>query len=121
MKRALNSGSLSRIVEGDPNEMTDNEISVIRDNPSGKIEDIQVRGTGGVLESVLVERVAFTIKPTPTDAAVTVNNANRPAVIVAKGSTVSWSVSKTGYTPQSGSQAVSADTVKDVTLVATGS
>lgn len=121
MKRALNLGSLSRIVEGDPNEITDNEILVIRDNLSGKIEDIQVRGTGGILESVLVERVAFTIKPTPTDATVTVNNANRSTVVVAKGSTVSWSVSKTGYTPQSGSQVVSADTVKDVTLVSTGS
>ncbi|WEU69749.1 hypothetical protein [Kehishuvirus tikkala] len=116
MKRALNLGTLSRIVEGDPNEVTNNEILVIRDNLSGKIEDIQVRGTGGVLESVLVERVAFTIKATPTDATVTINNTNRDTVIVTKGSTVQWSVSKTGYTPQSGSQIVDADTVKDVTL-----
>lgn len=121
MKRALNLGTLSRIVEGDPNEVTDNEILVIRDNLSGKIEDIQVRGTGGVLESVLVERVAFTIKPTPADATVTINNSNRATVIVTKGSTVTWSVSKTGFTPQNGSQVVNADTVKDVTLVATGS
>lgn len=116
MKRALNLGTLSRIVEGDPNEVTDNEILVIRDNLSGKIEDIQVRGTGGALESVLVERVTFTIKATPTDATVTINNTDRITVAVAKGSTVQWSVSKTGYTPQSGSQVVNADTVKDVTL-----
>lgn len=31
MKRVLNLGSLSRIVEGDPNEITDDEILVIKD------------------------------------------------------------------------------------------
>lgn len=31
MKRTLNLGSLSRIVEGDPNEITDDEILVIKD------------------------------------------------------------------------------------------
>lgn len=34
MKRTLNLGSLSRIVEGDPNEVTVNEILVIKDEES---------------------------------------------------------------------------------------
>ena len=42
MKRVLNLGSLSRIVEGDPNEVTDDEMLVIRDKiVEGKIIDIQ--------------------------------------------------------------------------------
>lgn len=57
MKRALNLGTLSRIVEGDPNEVTNNEILVIRDNLSGKIEDIQVRGTGGALKDVTLAQI----------------------------------------------------------------
>lgn len=116
MKRVLNLGTLSRIVEGDPNEVTVNEILVIKDEATGKIKDIQVRGTGGVLESVLVERVAFTINATPANAIVTINNTNKNIVIVTKGSTVQWSVSKTGYTTQSGSQIVDADTVEKVAL-----
>lgn len=31
MKRVLNLGKLSRLVEGDPNEVTNDEILVIRD------------------------------------------------------------------------------------------
>lgn len=117
MKRVLNLGSLSRIVEGDPNEITENEILVIRDNSSGKIEDIQVRGSEG-LTSVLVKRVAFTIKPTPADAVVTINSANRQTIVVTAGSLVTWSVSKEGFTSQSGNQIITEDTVKDITLVA---
>lgn len=40
MKRVLNLGKLSRIVEGDPNEVTVNEIPVIEDEATGKIKDI---------------------------------------------------------------------------------
>lgn len=55
MKRTLNLGSLSRIVEGDPNEITDDEILVIKDKIiEGKIIDIQIRGTGGEMESLLL-------------------------------------------------------------------
>lgn len=44
MKRTLNLGSFSRIVEGDPNEITDDEILVIKDKIiEGKIIDIQKR------------------------------------------------------------------------------
>lgn len=44
----------SRIVEGDPNEVTVNEILVIKDEATGKIKDIQIRGTGGEMESLLL-------------------------------------------------------------------
>lgn len=54
MKRVINLGSLSRIVEGDPNEVTVNEILVIKDEATGKIKDIQRRGTGGEMESLLL-------------------------------------------------------------------
>lgn len=54
MKRTLNLGSLSRIVEEDPNEVTVNEILVIKDEATGKIKDIQIRGTGGEMESLLL-------------------------------------------------------------------
>lgn len=108
------------VFEGDPNLIAEGQILVIRDaSVEGKILDIQQR-VNSKMVSIMTEKVAFTIKATPTDATVTINNTNRDTVIVAKGSTVSWSVSKTGFTSQSGSQVVTADTVKDVTLVATG-
>lgn len=56
MKRVLNLGSLSRIVEGDPNEITDDEILVIKDKIiEGKIIDIQKR-VDGKLVSLITER-----------------------------------------------------------------
>lgn len=58
MKRTLNLGSLSRIVEGDPNEVTVNEILVIKDEATGKIKDIQIIGTGGEMESLLLTQPA---------------------------------------------------------------
>lgn len=42
MKRVLNLGKLSRLVEGDPNEVTNDEILVIRDpNNPEMILDVQ--------------------------------------------------------------------------------
>ena len=117
MKRTLNLGSLSRIVEGDPNEVTDNEILVIRDNLSGKIIDIQKR-VDGKLVSLITERYTYTINPTPADAVVVINGSTTKSIRAAKGHTVTWSVSKTGYVTQSGSDVISGDVLKNVTLVA---
>lgn len=60
--------------------------------------------------------VTFTINPTPSDATVTINNVVQNSVEVEKGSTVTWSVEKTGYVTQSGEEAVNEDTTKEVTL-----
>lgn len=49
MKRIIN----FKVVEGDPNEVTDNELLVIRDYDTGKIKDIQKRNSLGKLESII--------------------------------------------------------------------
>ena len=78
--------------------------------------------TGNINRSVTLETVptyTFTIKPNPTDATVTINGANRTSVTgLTSGTTVTWSVSKSGYTTQSGSQTISSDITKTITLVA---
>lgn len=51
MKRVFN----FKVVEGDPNEVTDNELLVIRDYDTGKIKDIQKRNSLGKLESIIVK------------------------------------------------------------------
>lgn len=117
MKRVLNLGSLSRIVEGDPNEITDDEILVIKDKIiEGKIIDIQKR-VDGKLVSLITERYTYTINPTPPDAVVVINGSTTKSIRAAKGHTVTWSVSKTGYVTQSGSDVISGDVLKNVTLV----
>ena len=113
MKRVLNLGNLSRIVEGDPNEITDDEILVIK----GKIIDIQKR-VDGKLVSLITEKYTYTINPTPADAIVVINGSTTKSIRAAKGHTVTWSVSKTGFVTQSGSDVISGDVSKDVTLVA---
>lgn len=116
MKRVLNLGSLSRIVEGDPNEITDDEILVIKDKIiEGKIIDIQKR-VDGKLVSLITEKYTYTINPTP--AVVVINGSTTKSVRAAKGHTVTWSVSKTGFVTQSGSDIISGDVLKNVTLVA---
>lgn len=53
MKRVLNLGKFSRLVEGDPNEVTNDEILVIRDpNNPEMILDVQKR-INGVLTSII--------------------------------------------------------------------
>lgn len=117
MKRVLNLGSLSRIVEGDPNEITDDEILVIKDKIiEGKIIDIQKR-VDGKLVSLITEKYTYTINPTPADAIVVINGSTTKSIRAAKGHTVTWSVSKTGSVTQSGSDVISGDVLKNVTLV----
>ena len=63
------------------------------------------------------EPVTFIINPTPSDATVKINNVVQNSVEVEKGSTVTWSVVKTGYVTQSGEEVVNEDTTKTITLV----
>ena len=62
----------------------------------------------------------FTINPTPSDATVTltVNGTtyNQNYISVASGTTVSWSVSKSGYETQTGTNVITEDTTESVVL-----
>ncbi len=116
MKRILNLGSLSRIVEGDPNEVTDNEILVIRDKTlGGKILDVQKR-INGKMTSLITQKYIFTINPTPADATVTINDQATKSIMVTEGSTVHWSVEKVGYNNQEGEEVVYDNIQKDIVL-----
>lgn len=118
MKRTLNLGSLSRIVERDPNEVKDNEILVIKDKVTdGNIVDIKKR-INGELVSIVSDRFTFTINPTPADAKVVINGSTTKSIRAVKSHTVTWSVSKTGFTTQSGKEVITGDTTKNITLVA---
>lgn len=119
MKRILNLGGLSRIVEGDPNEITNDEILVIRDPENvDKILDVQ-RRINGVLKSILTckDKVIFAIGASPDDATVTINGQNTNIVYLNPGDKVSYEVSKTGYFTQSEQDLViNSDTVKTIVL-----
>ena len=69
-----------------------------------------------ILKPVVTEK--YTINPTPADAIVVINGSTTKSIRAAKGHTVTWSVSKTGYVTQSGSDIISGDVLKNVTLVA---
>ena len=63
----------------------------------------------------------FTVNPTPSDATVLLTASGYTqvgnSIVVSSGTTVSWSVSKSGYITQSGTETITSDTTKNVTLV----
>lgn len=64
-------------------------------------------------------KINFTINViSPLDAVVTINGETTNSLIVDKNSEVTWSVVAPHYESQSGTQTVTEDTVKDITLVA---
>ena len=78
--------------------------------------------TGDTTRNVtLVEnQYTFTIVPTPADATVMINGVEQSSVTVSDGTTLTWEVSKTGYTTQTGSYTIDgADHTENVTLVST--
>lgn len=71
------------------------------------------------LDVIESDEVNFTINViSPPDAVVTINDNETTSVTVKKGSNVTWSVEAPHYESQSGSQTVTEDTVKNITLVA---
>lgn len=60
----------------------------------------------------------LTVNATPSDATVKLNNQVRNSITVEQGTTVSISVSKTGYRTHTENVTVDRDTVKDITLTA---
>ena len=72
----------------------------------------------------LPDMYTFTINPTPSDATVQLTVAGttytQSSIEVTDGTTVSWSVSKTGYTTQTGSAVVTEDITENVVLEESG-
>lgn len=71
----------------------------------------QVGGMGGFIENFVVvptpqypEKAYLTIKPTPSDAVVTIDGEQVKSKLCLLNTLISWSVSKDGYTTQSGSE-----------------
>ncbi len=60
--------------------------------------------------------VVFTIVPTPADAFVTINGEETKSITAIYGDSVSWTVSKSGYTAQSGDMVLTEDTTLNVEL-----
>lgn len=60
--------------------------------------------------------VVFTIVPTPADALVTINGVETNSITAVYGDSVSWTVSKSGYTAQSGDMILTEDTTLNVEL-----
>lgn len=109
------------VFEGDPNLIAEGQILVIRDaSVEGKIIDIQQR-VNSKLVSIITDKFTFAINPTPADATVVINGSTTKSIRAAKGHTVTWSVSKTGFVTQSGSEVISDDVLKNITLVESGS
>ena len=108
------------VFEGDPNLIAEGQILVIRDaSVEGKIIDIQQRVNSKLVS--ITDKFTFAINPTPADATVVINGSTTKSIRAAKGHTVTWSVSKTGFVTQSGSEVISGDVLKNITLVESGS
>ena len=78
--------------------------------------------TGDTTRNITLTEVqyTFTIVPTPADATVMINGVQQSSVTVGDGTALTWEVSKTGYTAQTGSYTINgADHTENVTLVST--
>ena len=78
--------------------------------------------TGDTTRNITLTEVqyVFTIVPTPADATVMINGVQQSSVTVSDGTTLTWEVSKTGYTTQTGSYTIAgADHTENVTLAST--
>lgn len=96
----------------------------VRGGPSGAGDHIIGASYHGFVWLKYVDAVpvdyTFTINPTPSDATVqlTINGTTytQSSIEVIGGTTVSWSVSKAGYTTQTGSVVITEDTTQSVVL-----
>lgn len=119
MKRVLNLGKLSRLVEGDPNEVANDEILVIRDpNNPEMILDVQKR-INGVLTSIISPdetEVTFAINPVPDGATVTINGQATKSVTVKKGTAITYSVANIGYQTENGTDVACSNITRKIML-----
>lgn len=80
--------------------------------------ELVISNSDGSDEKVLRgELFTFTINPTPSDAVVTINSEVQTSIEVTTGTEVEYSVSKEGYTTQTDTVTVTADTTLEITLV----
>lgn len=104
------------VFEGDPDLIAEGQILVIRDSSAvDRIADVQQRINGNMV-SLITDKVTFAI--TPTDASVSINGVVGTSIKTYKGATVNWVVSKTGYKTQRGTEVVTTNTTKAITLEA---
>lgn len=73
--------------------------------------------TKGETINITLKKIwVVTIKPTPSDATVKINGKTTKQLTVYDGDTISYSVEKTGYAPQSGSKTINETTTMSITL-----
>lgn len=114
MKRLIS----HNVFEGDPDLIAEGQIPVIGDSGAvDGIADVQQRIDGNMV-SLVTDKVTFAITPVPTDASVSINGVAGTGIKTYKGATVNWVVSETGYKTQRGTEAVTTDTAKAITLEA---
>lgn len=68
------------------------------------------------IEVVVPLKMSFEIKPTPKDAVVTINGEKQNRVSVMPGDVVTWSVERSGYESQSGSETIEQSVVRYIDL-----
>lgn len=104
------------VYEGDPNLIKEGQILMVRDsNNSKKILDIKQR-FNGVLKSLITPEYDFVITTIPVDTIVTMNGATTRSIEVKEGTVVNWKIWREGYKDQSGTDIITSDTTKTITL-----
>ncbi len=102
--------------------ISDNVITIAITSVTGNvlIKVPTVNTATGEEEEPEVTKYTFTINPSPSDATVTLTASGYTqsgnSITVASGTTVTWKVSKDGYTSQNGTQVVNSTSSKNVTL-----
>lgn len=82
----------------------------------GKSTSFEVNGIVTNVEPEEPIMYTLTINPTPSDATVKINNVAQKSITVESGTNVTWEVSKTGYTTQTGNKVVNANETMAITL-----
>lgn len=88
---------------------------------SGAMVPISTGGgviSGGDTPPTPVVMYTFTINPTPADAVVKINGAVRNSITARENTTIKWEVSRSGYITQTGSETLTANMTKEISLVA---
>lgn len=98
-------------------EGTEVSYSVAKTGYTTKTGSLVPTGNVTVPVSLNAIQYTFTINPTPASATVTIDGVVRNSVTVDTGTTVSWSVSASGYYSKSGTQTMTGTTTKSVSLV----
>lgn len=110
------------LVEGEAYSINGNVITITIAEVTGNvlIKVPTVNTATGEEEPEVTTKYTFTIVPTPSDATVTLTASGYTqsgnSITVASGTSVTWKVSKSGYTTQNGSQVVTSSSSKNITL-----